>query len=403
MATIRIPEKFKPLFTPGPRYIGFRGGRGSGKSHNVASALVTLAASRKLRIVCAREVQNSIKESVKQLLDDKIAAAGLDEFHGNGFFQSLETEIRGRNGSAFLFAGLRKASAQNIKSLEGADIAWVEEAAYVSQSSFDVLTPTIRKPGSRLVFTWNPRSEKDPVDKFFRENAGDASVLEVPVNWDDNPWFPDELRIDMERDRRRDPDKYAHIWLGHYQKNSEARVFKNWRVEAFETPADARFYFGADWGFSVDPTVLVRCWIKDRTLYIDKEAYKVGCEIDNTPALFRTIPGSDKWPIRADSARPETISYMQRNGFPQVVAANKGAGSVEDGIEFLKSYDIVVHPDCKHTIDELTLYSYKVDKLTGEVLPVLEDKENHVIDALRYAVELVRVPKVSTSVTPLRL
>ncbi len=101
------------------------------------------------------------------------------------------------------------------------------------------------------------------------------------------------------------------------------------------------------------------------------------------------MPGSRKWPIRADSARPETISYMNRQGF-QIVSALKGAGSVEDGVEFLKSHDIVVHPDCRHTIDELSLYSYKVDKLTDEVLPVLEDKENHVIDALRYALEGAR-------------
>src|SRR5690606_4760093 len=151
---------------------------------------------------------------------------------------------------------------------------------------------------------------------------------------------------------------------------------------------------------------LIRSYIEGRTLFVDREAYKVGCEIDYTPALFagsdtRTpprwenpwgwqgIPGSMRWPITADSARPETISYMQRKGF-NIAPAKKGAGSIEDGIEFLKSYDIVVHPDCLHTIDELTLYSFKVDKLTDEVLPVLEDKKNHVIDALRYAVENLR-------------
>jgi phage terminase large subunit len=229
------------------------------------------------------------------------------------------------------------------------------------------------------------------------------------VNFDQNPWFPEELRVEMEWDKRRDPDKYKHIWLGEYLKNSEARVFHNWRIEAFDTPPDARFYFGGDWGFSVDPTVLVRSWFgpDGRTLYIDAEAYKVGCEIDYTPALFAGddthepprwenpkkwpgIPGATKWQIRADSARPETISYMQRKGF-KIQPARKGPGSIEDGIEFLKSVDMIVHPDCTHTADELALYSYKTDKLTDEVLPVLEDKKNHVIDALRYAHEDSRV------------
>jgi phage terminase large subunit len=137
----------------------------------------------------------------------------------------------------------------------------------------------------------------------------------------------------------------------------------------------------------------VRAYIVGRTLYVDQEAYAVGCEIDNTPALFDKVPGSRRWTIRADSARPETVSYMQRKGF-RIIPAVKGPGSVEDGIEFLKSYDIVVHPRCRHTIDELTSYSFKVDSKTDEILPVLDDKNNHVIDALRYACEgLRRAPK----------
>ncbi|TGR16938.1 PBSX family phage terminase large subunit, partial [Mesorhizobium sp. M1C.F.Ca.ET.196.01.1.1] len=135
------------------------------------------------------------------------------------------------------------------------------------------------------------------------------------------------------------------------------------------------------------------------------EVYKGGCEIDNTPALFDSLvpdqpQSARKWPIRADSARPETISYMRRNGYDKITAALKGPNSVMDGIEFLKSYDIIVHPRRKHTIDELSLYSFKTDEKTGEILPVLEDKKNHVIDALRYAVEsLRRAPPVAYSVS----
>jgi phage terminase large subunit len=135
---------------------------------------------------------------------------------------------------------------------------------------------------------------------------------------------------------------------------------------------------------------LVQCAIVGRTLYVPHEAYRVGCEIDTLPDLFRTVPDAERWPTVADSARPETISYMVRHGFPKMLAAVKGAKSLEEGVEFLKAFDIVVHPRCKHLIDELTLYSYEVDPLTGQVMPKLADKDNHVIDSLRYACEGAR-------------
>jgi phage terminase large subunit len=186
---------------------------------------------------------------------------------------------------------------------------------------------------------------------------------------------------------------YAHIWLGEYQRNSEARVFRNWTIEEFERPTGTIFRLGADWGFASDPSVLVRSSIEGNRLYIDHEAYMVGCEIVNLPELFMSVPEAEKWPITADSARPETISHMQKHGFPKIFAAIKGPGSLEDGVEWLKSFDIVVHPRCVHTIDELTMYSYKTDPLTQKVLPILEDKKNHVIDALRYACEGARRAK----------
>ncbi|WP_343106658.1 PBSX family phage terminase large subunit [Agrobacterium cavarae] len=396
MAKVQIPKAFRFLFDErmpdgSPiRYRAAYGGRGSGKSHAFAAALVIKARQKPIRVLCAREIQKSIKDSVKRLLDDKIREMGFGQY-----FRSTDTEIKGTNGSHFVFAGLRS-NVESIKSLEGIDIAWVEEATTVSQSSLTNLGPTIRKDGSEIWFTWNPRHESDPVDSMFRLPSGapPRSIVRR-VNWDLNPFFPDVLREDMEWDASRDPDKYRHIWLGEYLRNSEARVFHNWKVEQFETPADARFYLGADWGFSIDPTVLVRCFIMGRTLFVDREVYKVGCEIDRTPDLFDRLDQDNlkmarNWPITADSARPETIDYMKRHGYTRIKPAKKGAGSVEDGIEFLKSYDIVVHPRCKHMVDELTLYSWKTDPVTDEVLPVLNDKNNHVIDALRYAVEGLR-------------
>lgn len=380
------PRWMLPMLQPA-RYKGAWGGRGSGKSHGVAEMVIEAhVMDQKRRTVCVREVQKSLNQSVKRLLETKIQS-----MNAGAYFDVQESCIKSVNGDGIiLFQGMQNHTADSIKSLEGMDCAWVEEAQSMSQRSLDLLRPTIRKPGSELWFTWNPGESTDPVDVLLRGENPPPNAVVIPVNFVDNPWFPDVLREEMEYDKRRDPDKYAHVWLGEYVRNSEARVFKNWSIEEFEAPSGAVFRLGADWGFSVDPTTLIRCHIDGRRLYIDHEAYMVGCEITDTPALFMTVPEAEKWPITADSARPETISHMRKNGFPKIMPAVKGPKSLEEGVEWLKSFDIIVHPRCIHTIDELTLYSYKTDPLTGKVLPVLEDKKNHVIDALRYACEGAR-------------
>ncbi len=393
-AKLKLPFSFRRI-TERSRYKVFKGGRGSAKSHTIASVLVSMGAERELRIMCVREIQKSIKTSSKKLLEDKIKQLGL-----SWFYTITNNEIVGLNGTTFMFAGLRT-NPEAITSTEGIDIVWIEEARTVSKISIELLVPTIRKEvrddagnliwKSELWFSYNPRHPSDPVDTmFFGPDGAPPDTIIFDVNYTENPWFPQVLRDEMEWDKRRDPDKYAHIWLGQYRRNSESAVFRNWRIDELTVAPDERVYLGADWGFSVDPTVLVKCHlIEPRTLYIEAEAYKVGCEIDHTPELFENILGAKRWPIRADSARPETISFMRRKGW-NIVGAAKGPGSVEDGIEFLKSCDIVVHPSCTHCIDELTMYSYKIDKLTSEVLPLLADKNNHVIDAIRYALEGAR-------------
>lgn len=337
-----------------------------------------------MRVGCYREIQKSIRDSVKRLLDDKIAESGLKDF-----YDSTDTEIRAPNGSLFIFNGLRT-NPDAVKSTEGLDIAAVFEANKVSQRSWDLLIPTVRKEGSEIWAEWNPEFATDPVDQLFRGKAKPPGSIVRQVNYDQNPFFPAVLQQEMEWDRKRDPEKYAHIWLGEYQRHSEARVFKSWTVEAFERPQGTIHRLGADWGFSIDPSVMVRCSIDGNRLYVDYEAYRIGCEIVNLPELFMAIPEAEKWPSRADSSRPETISHMRKNGFPKMEACIKGAGSVAEGVAFLQSFDIVVHPRCEHLIQELTLYRYKVDPLTNEVLPILEDKNNHCIDALRYACEGAR-------------
>jgi phage terminase large subunit len=381
---IETPRVFLPLLEYS-RYKGLHGGRGSGKSHFFAEALIEQCLLEKTDAVCVREIQKSLSQSVKKLLELKIEALGV-----GSQFEVQESQIKCKNGGVIIFQGMQNHTADSIKSLEGYDIAWVEEAQSLSQRSLDLLRPTIRKTGSEIWFSWNPNEDTDPVDVLLRGETPPPDAVVIECNFKDNPWFPDVLKAEMEYDRRRDPDKFEHVWLGKYLRNSEARVFRNWTVEEFESPKGATFRFGADWGFSVDPSVLVRCHLNGRRLYIDYEAYMVGCEIDQLPDLFDRVPDSRRWFITADSARPETISYMQKHGYPKINAAHKGAKSLEEGIEFLKTFDIVVHPRCLHTIDELETYSYKTDSLTNEILPILEDKRNHVIDALRYACEGVR-------------
>lgn len=383
---IGTPEWSLPLLQP-CRYKAIKGGRGSGKSHERAEALIEEhIMNPDQRSVCIREVQNSLEQSVKRLLQDKIA-----KFNAGDYFEVQDKQIKSKKGSGIIiFKGMKDQNSESIKSLEGYDRAWFEEAQTCSQKSLDLLRPTIRKPNSELWFTWNPRFATDPIEVFFEEAQRPPDSIVLKVNYDLNPQFPDVLRKEMEYDRGRDPEKYAHVWLGEFVQRSDSKVFTNWRIEEFETPRDAILRFGADWGFSVDPTVLIRCFIIGRRLFVDYEAYQVGCEIVNTPDLFFTVPESEKWPIFADNARPETISHMKKNGFPKILPAIKGPKSVEDGIEWLKSFEIIVHPRCVHTIDELMHYSWKIDKDTDQVLPVLADKDNHLIDALRYACEGVR-------------
>lgn len=384
--TINTPRWALPLMQPA-RYKCAWGGRGSGKSHLMAELMIeSHVLDPNTSSVCVREIQKSLGQSVKRLLEYKIEQLGV-----GSQFEIQEAQIKNRHGSGrIIFAGMQNHTSDSIKSLEGYDRAWVEEAQSLSQKSLDMLRPTIRRPNSELWFSLNPTDAAAPVDALLRGPNPPPGSIVVRANYTDNPWLPQVLRDEMEYDRSRDADKYAHIWLGEYLRNSEARVFKNWTVREFDAPNDAEFRFGADFGFAADPTVLVRCYLVGRTLYVDYEAHSLACEIVNLPALFSGVPEANLWPIVADSSRPETISHLRKNGYPKIVGSVKGTNSVREGVEWLKSYDIVVHPRCTHLIDELTMYSYKTDSLTGAVLPVLEDRNNHCLDALRYSTEAVR-------------
>ncbi len=256
-----------------------------------------------------------------------------------------------------------------------------------------MLTPTIRKEKSEIWLSFNPTEEDAETHQRFVIHPPPDTVL-VKTTWRDNPFFPDVLKRERDYMWRIDPDRARHIWDGECRSQSQAAVFGGkWVVEGFEPSDDwSGPYYGADWGFSQDPTTLIRFWIDGTRLLIEYEAWGIGVEITETPALFRSVPGADTHLIRADSARPETISHMKRQGF-QIRGAKKWTGCVEDGVAFLKGFEqIIIHPRCKHTKDEFQNYSYKVDRLSGDVLPIILDKWNHLIDALRYACEpLMRV------------
>lgn len=387
-AIVKIPPKLIPVFSPPRGQLRYRcayGGRGSAKSFTFAKMAAIWGYAEPLRILCTRELQESIKESFHAEVKNAIAS---EPWLSAAYDVGIDY-IRGKNGTEFIFKGLRH-NIGSIKSMAQIDLCIVEEAEDVPEHSWEALEPTIRADRSEIWVIWNPKLDGSPVDKRFRKNLPPRSMA-VEMSYRDNPWFPAELEEQRQHAfETMSKGRYAWIWEGDYLSESESRVFNNWTVQEFEAPPDAIHRLGADWGFAVDPTVLVRCHIIGKTLYVDYEAYQVGCEIDYIPDLFRTIPEAELWPMTADSARPETISYIKRNGFPKVQPAIKGSRSLEEGVEWLQSFRIVVHPRCEHTIKELLSYSYKIDKDTRKVLPMLEDKDNHVIDSLRYACEGLR-------------
>jgi len=222
---VKFPTKFSPLFQK-YRYKIAKGGRGGAKSWAFARALLILAAQKPLRILCAREFQTSIKDSVHKLLCDQIIDMGLI-----GFYEITQASLRGRNGTEFFFAGLRN-NISSIKSFEGIDICWIEEAQTVSKSSWDTLIPTIRKDGSEIWISFNPDLESDETYQRFIVNQVPDSVV-INVNWNDNPWFPEVLQKEMESLKRRDFRAYQNVWEGLCKQTVDGAVFAD-QIDAAE-------------------------------------------------------------------------------------------------------------------------------------------------------------------------
>lgn len=391
-----FPEKFAPLLKPAPYKVCW-GGRGGAKSESIAQILAYLGFQKKHKILCAREFQNTLKESAKALIEAVIKRMNL-----SWFYKVTEEGIYGANGTEFIFKGLRL-NVGSLNSMYGITICWLEEGQFNSERSIEALLPTIREPGAEIWVSMNPSKKTDILYKMFLSGEPPIGSVIIHVNYYDNPWFGDTpLPALMEATRLRDPAKYRHVWLGELDVRSDAIVFNGkWRTGEMDVPPDMRPLLGCDWGFSVDPTVLVKCYVFKDTpayplLYIEREVVGYKTEIDDLPALFDQVQGSRFHVITADSSRPELISHMRRNNY-RVHPSVKGAKSVIEGVEFMRSYDIMVNPECTNITSELEGYSYDIDK-EGNILSNLVPGKDHGIDACRYALEAERRGQLKVSV-----
>jgi len=274
---VEFPECLYFLFKP-TRYKVAYGGRGSGKSWGFARALLVQASERPLRVLCTREVQKSIKDSVHRLLCDQIAAMGL----GN-FFEILETEIRGKNGSSFNFSGLSNQTSESIKSFEGVDVCWCEEAQSISKKSWDTLIPTIRKADSEIWISFNPGMDTDETYlRFVASPPPDAEVHQI--NYHDNPWFPDVLEKERLHCKMTNAEDYKQIWDGKCRTTIDGAIYADEFGEAVRTgritnvPYDPKLKVHTVWdlGWNDSMTIILaqKAWAEVRIIDYIEESHK---------------------------------------------------------------------------------------------------------------------------------
>lgn len=391
----KYPKKLEFLLGSKARFKVLYGGRGSGKSYSIALALIQRALYEPLNILCARDLGKSIIYSVHQLLSDIISHHKLD-----AFFDITQYTIKSVAGATFIFTGLRS-NPHEIKSLEGIDICWIEEATKVPEKSWEMLVETIRNKGSEIWISFNPDLKDDPVYVRYVENAknlaasGIAIISEL-VNYHDNPFFYEtQLPKSMEYDKKFRPDIYNCKWLGNVKKESDALIFRGkYIIDDFDTPPlkklfEERYFYGLDFGFNPDPLAMTRSFIYNNCLYIDQELYQVGLDLKDIPDFLDQMPEVRDWLIKADCARPDIISMLNDEGFTVEGASKtwemkdkpRGANEqqyIKAGIEYLCDFEkIIIHTRCTNTADEFGCYSKKIDKITDKILPIIEDKYNH--------------------------
>lgn len=381
---LELPPKARPVAEQKSRYKILWGGRGSGKTESVARILVARAMEKPLRILCARETQTSIKESVHSVLKRVI-----HDWEWDSYFHITDRSITNDLGSEFIFCGLSDEVIDGVKSMDSPDIVWCEEASSLSWTVWDKLDPSIRASNSEIWCTLNRDQDLDPITQTFILGDPPPDAIVIEMEYWDNPFFPPVLQTQMERMKATDYEKYLHVWEGFPETHSQASIFKGkFAAKAFTPDEDLWSpLLGCDLGFANDPTVLLKAWVYEDRLYVEHEVWQIGLEIELMPDVFSTIPGAKDYIMYTDCARPETISHMRRNGYPRCVPVPKWSGSIIDGVERLRAFNkIIVHPRCEHTLFDLSNYSYKVDKQTGNVQNKIVDKYSDCIDALRYAI-----------------
>jgi phage terminase large subunit len=401
-STAQFPEKLAFLFEP-HRYKVLHGGRGGAKSWGAARALVIQAAARPMRVLCAREFQNSINESVHQLLSNQIDELGL-----KAAFEVQDKRIIGRNGSEFIFSGLRH-KIDSLKSTEGIDVCWVEEAQTVSNASWSKLIPTIRKDGSEIWVTFNPELDTDPTyQRFVLKPPADAKV--VALNWSDNPWFPEVLRKEKDELAARDPDAYLNIWQGHTRQMLDGAVYaKELRAATEEgritrVPYDrtkpVHTFWDIGWADATSIWFAQALGLEYRVIdFMEMSQTKISDDLVSLQAKGY-VYGTDYLPHDADSttkgANGRTIAGMLRAAGRSVIVQPRR--DVAEGINAARTIFPQCYFDEEHCADglnHLRHYRYDVDPDTKQFSrKPLHDEHSHAADAFRYLAMSLAAPKV---------
>lgn len=375
MKTIEIPNEYRRLFDTDWREAAIYGGRYSLKSHTVARVLLIRARQSKIRIACFREYQNSIADSSHQLLSDLIKYYELKEFEvtNNSIINTI-------TGSDFLFKGLHN-NEQSIKSIEGIDIAWVEEAQTISDTSIEVLTPTVRKDKSQIIYTYNRLLDEDPVHKRL-VLEGRPNTLIINANYDialKYGMMPEVIKLEMEDDKKNRPLLYKHKWLGD-PYNQERKIYKDWNI-IDEIPHEARLErYGLDFGYTNDPTAIVAIYYYNGGYILDEITFRKGLSNKDIADILNNRPHAM---VIADSAEPKSIDELRLHGI-NVSPAQKGPGSISRGIGFVQAQRISVTKHSTNIINEYRNYLFMVDK-NGKITNDPEGGKDHSMDAIRYA------------------
>ena len=396
-----FPERLACLFKPA-RYKVLWGGRGGAKSWGIARALLIMGANRPLRILCARELQTSIKDSVHKLLSDQISALGMD-----GFYEIQQAAIKGANGTEFAFAGLRSNVTQ-IKSFEGVDICWVEEAQTTSKSSWNVLIPTIRKEGSEIWVSFNPELEEDETYQRFVLHPPVGAVVEK-INWSDNPWFPEVLRVEMEALKERDHESYLTVWEGMCRKSVDGAIFQNeltvaeleGRISnvAYDPSKPVHCIWDLGWADNVAIWFLQMVGMEYRLIRYMEDSQKTISHYLAERQKFGYVFDTDWLPHDAQNktlaANGKSIEEIVRATGAKVRVIPRTA--IADSINAARTIFGSCWFDREHTADGIQClrhYQYEVDKDTGLFSRApLHNWASHGADAFRMIGLMVREPR----------